>query len=47
MPLGQPTSKCQIKDYQNKDRLTVRSYSYCSENLTWAAQNLRRAVGWT
>ena len=30
--------KCLIKDYQNKDRLSVCSYSYYSENLNWAAQ---------
>ena len=26
------------QDYQNKDRLSVCSYSYYSENLNWAAQ---------
>jgi len=48
---GQPTSKCQIKDYHNMDRLSVCSYSYYSENLHWAAQNLRLGqmwpAGWT
>jgi len=32
--------KCQIKDYQHKDSLSVCRYSNDSENLNWAAQNL-------
>jgi len=47
----QPTSKCQIKNYQNKDRLSVCSYSCYRKNLNWAVQNLRlghmRPAGWT
>jgi len=46
--------KCQLQDYQNKDRLSVYTsirYFYYSENLNWATQNLRlghmRAAGWT
>jgi len=28
-------------DYQNQDRLSVRRILYYSENLNWAAQDLR------
>jgi len=44
--------KCQIKDYQNKERsVQYARYFYYSENLNWAAPNLplgrMRATGWT